>query len=229
MLVQLVQICHNISIIDNEAIVKFSIIEHDRKTHAFLFSAHLVDPIVLAKSVLRSEAEYGTDEHARKTALKCVGKVCRLPDKKIYVLKAGYQAEVPNKIRTKKGNLWRENELQEFECRHSEIDVGDGLTRFFSLLDLEGFDFKTLDSTILNYLYSLIIITNLDIDELHMNVESWARMGKHPGIAFDFDAVVSSLLRLDSTAVLRYFPADNGRHEMIVAVGNRDFISRHFL
>lgn len=196
--------------------------EHD----PFYFDANIVEPLALKKRELRSESEYEVDVNAEKTALNYIKRVSECFEGNIYLLVASQDVVRPNRVRTKKGVLWQEEELRKLDYRNGEFDVGDGNTRLVSLVNLDGFNYNDSETLVLSWLFSVIILTSTDIDTLNGYVAGWlSKKASNTVLAFNYEALAKDLLMLDTTVAMRYFPADNGRSEMLVAVGNREFVS----
>ncbi|WP_394390909.1 hypothetical protein [Shewanella woodyi] len=92
------------------------------------------------------------------------------------------------------------------------------------MVKLEDFNYDSAEAIVLNWVFSFILLTKLDVEDLNGLVEGWVAKGGKSVLAFNYDAVAKDLLELSTTSVLRYFPADNGRDETLVVVGNREFI-----
>lgn len=198
-----------------------------RNDEHFYFDANIVVPLVLKKRELRSELEYDADVFPEKTALKYLEQISECFAGKVYLLTVSQEIAPRSKVRSKKGMLWQEEELRELNSRNWEIDVSDGKSRLVSLINLDGFNYGVSETLVLNWLFSLIILSEIDMDVLRNHVEEWVAKGESGVLAYDYDAVAKSLVELESTVVLRYFPADNGRSEMLVVVGNRRFIDKN--
>jgi len=196
----------------------------NRKDDHFYFDADVEVPSVLKKWVLRSELEYDADVFAEKTALKYIERVSENFDGNIYLLTASQDIAPSSKVRTKKGVLWQEKELRKLENRNWEISVTNGKTRLVSLVNLDEFNYDASEVVVLNWIYSLMILSTTDIDVLSGYIEGWLAKGDNGVLAYNYDAVAENLISLSSTVAMRYFPADNGRCEMLVVVGNKKFI-----
>jgi hypothetical protein len=191
---------------------------------AFFFNADVSGSLLMEKIELRSEQEYDADISAENNALKYIEKISSCFDGNVFLVTASQDVGPTNKIRSKKGALWTEKKLRNLECYSGEVEVGMGSTRLVSLVKLEDFDYDSAEAIVLNWVFSFIILTKLDVEDLNGLVEGWvAKCGKSV-LAFNYDAVAKDLLNLSTTSVLRYFPADNGRDETIVVVGNRAFV-----
>lgn len=199
----------------------------NKKDDRFYFDTNIVDPLVLKKMELRSELEYDADVFAEKTALKYIKHISECFDGNVYLLTASQDIVRPSNIRTKKGVLWQEKELQKLDHRNLEIDVFDGKTRLISLINLEGFNYNASEAVVLNWIFSLIILSTVDIDVLSGHIEGWLAKDDNDVLSYNYSAVTKQLIPLNSTAVLRYFPSDNDRCEILVIVGNRNFIDEN--
>jgi hypothetical protein len=199
----------------------------NRKDDHFYFGAIVAEPLVLRKKMLRSELKYDADVFAEKTALKYIERISESFDGSIYLLTASQDIAQPSKVRTKKGVLWQEKELRRLDSRNLELDVSDGKTRLVSLVNLNGFNYDASEVVVLNWIFSLVILSTMDIDALSSHVKGWLSKGDKGVLVYNYDAVAKDLISLDSTVALRYFPADNDRCEMLVVVGNRDFIEEN--
>jgi hypothetical protein len=199
------------------------------KDDRFYFDADIAEPLVLVKKKLRSGLEYDADASPEKTALKCLKQISERFDGNVYLLTASQASGSRSKIRIKKGLFWGEKELRNLPARHWEVDVADGVSRIVSLVDLKGFSFDEGEGILLNWVFSLIVLSPLDIDALGDHVKEWIATGSESILAYDYSAVAKSLAFLDSVAALRYFPADNGRRETLLAVGNRSFVDKTVL
>lgn len=191
---------------------------------SFFFDADVVESLLLEKIGLRSGQEYDGDICAEKTALKYIERISKCFDGNVYLVTASQDVGPTNKIRSKKGVLWNEKKLRNLEAYSSEVEVGMGSTRLVSLVKLESFNYDAAEAIVLNWVFSFILLTKLDVEDLNCLIEGWMAKGGKSVLAFNYDAVAKDLLELSTTSVLRYFPADNGRDETLVVVGNRKFI-----
>ena len=190
----------------------------------FFFDADISDSLLLEKIRLRSEQEYDGDIYAEKTALKYIERISKCFNGNIYLVTASQDVGPANKMRSKKGVLWNEKKLRSFESYSGEVDVGMGNTRLVSLVKLKDFNYDAAEAIVLNWVFSFILLTKLDVEDLNNLVEGWVAKGGNSVLAFNYDAVAKDLLALSTTSALRYFPADNGRDEILVVVGNREFV-----
>lgn len=190
----------------------------------FYFDANLADPLALKIRELRSELEYDKDVFAGKTALKYIERISEGIDGNVYLLTVSQDISPSNKVRSKKGVLWQEKELRRLDNRSLEIGFSDGKSRLVSLVNLDGFNYDVSEALVLNWVFSLIILSTVSIDTLSKHIEGWLAKGDNSVLPYDYEVIAKDLASLDSTVVLRYFPADNGRPEMLVVVGDREFI-----
>lgn len=199
----------------------------NKKYNYLYFGGDIAEPLIIRKKVLRSEFEYDADVFAEKTALKYIERISECFGGSSYLLTASQDIAQPSNVRTKKGVLWQERELRKLDSRDLELDVFGGKTRLVSLVDLNGFGYDASEAAVLNWMFSLVVLSTMDIDVLSGHIEGWLSKGDSGVLAFNYDAVAKSLISLDSTVILRYFPADNGRRETLVVVGNKNFIEEN--
>jgi hypothetical protein len=191
----------------------------------FFFSdSDVSDSLSLEKIGLRSEQAYDGDIFAEKTALKYIERISKYFDGHVYLVSASQDVGPISRVRSKKGVLWNEKKLRNLENYSSEVEVDVGSTRLVSLVKLDGFSYDVGEAIILNWKYSFFLLTTLEIKDLNGLVEGWVAKKRKSVLAFSYDAVAKDLLKLSTTSVLRYFPADNGRDETLVVVGNREFV-----
>ena len=193
---------------------------------AFYFNADVSGSLLLEKIELRSQQEYDDDISSENTALKYIEKISNCFNGNVFLVTASQDVGPTNKMRSKKGALWTERKLRNFECYSGEVEVGMGCTRLVSLVKLEGFDFDSAEAIVLNWVFSFIVLTKLDVEDLNGLVEGWVAKNGKSVLAFNYDAVAKDLLELSTSSVLRYFPADNGRDETLLVVGNREFVEK---
>ncbi|GLR04325.1 hypothetical protein GCM10007906_19120 [Vibrio hyugaensis] len=191
---------------------------------AFFFNVDLSDSLFLEKIKLRSEQEYDVDQCPEITALKYIEKISHCFDGNVYLVVASHDIGPASKLRLKKGALWSNKELRNLEGYSGEVEVALGSTRLVSLVNLEKFDYESEGEAVLNWAFSFILLTKLDLESFNGLVEGWVAKGEKSVLAFNYDAVARDLLKLSTTSVLRYFPADNGRDETLVVVGNRGML-----
>jgi len=191
---------------------------------SFFFDADVSDLLLLEKIGLRSEQEYDGDVCAEKTALKYIQRISKCFDGNVYLVTASQDVGPANKMRSKKGVLWNEKKLRSLESYGGEVEVGMGSTRLVSLVKLEDFNYDAAEAIVLNWVFSFILLTEIGVEDLNSLIEGWVAKGGNSVLAFNYDAVAKDLLKLSTTSVLRYFPADNGRDETLVVVGNRVFV-----
>lgn len=190
---------------------------------SYYFGENIVKPVVMRIMTLRSEPEYDADPCPEKTALKYNEKIYKQLGVNIYLLNASEEVAASNKLRTKKRSMFLESHFQKLDSRSGEFEVFEGKTRLASLVNLNGFGFDTSEMIILNWGYSLVILSAIDIDTLYGYVDGWIDKRQKAWFPFNYDAIAHDLLSLDKTIVTRYFFADNGHNECLVIVGNENF------
>jgi hypothetical protein len=196
---------------------------YDRIHHAFLLNAELRPPLILLNKTLRSEEEYDNDLNAGGAALKFIHTFSKCFLGNVYVAISGQQIVKSNSFQARKGVLPPQSCLRKLELR--EIPVTNEFSRLGVVVSLAGFDYSKEDQMLLNFGYSMLILSRQSLDDIYPVVRHWLANESNSLLGFNYDAVVNDLLKFGDTAVMRYFPADNGRHEMLVVIGNEHFLN----
>jgi hypothetical protein len=199
--------------------------EYDRGRHAFLFNGELKHPLVLIKKDIRSEKEYDSDPAAESTALGTIRTLVMGFDGNVYSVVSRPQPVKAESFLARKSILPPDSGLRKLDQRKIEARLNNGLLRMASVFSLTAFDWEIKDSFVLGHYSNLFILSRKDIDSISPLVRNWLATERDSSFAFNCDAIVRDLITCDDTALMRYFPADNGRHEMIVIVGNETFVS----
>lgn len=198
---------------------------NSRDVGSFYSDDNVVEPLIFKTIQLRTEAQYDADIYAEKTAMSYIEKIVNAFESNVYLLTVSQDVINPSKLRTKKGVLWGEKGFRGLDYRNGEFDVNNGRTRLYSLVNLDGLNYDKPEPLVLNWISSLILFTKMDIDFLNNYVGNWLSHGKEIILPFNHNALAQDLLLLNTTAIMHYFPADNGRNEILALVGNKSFIN----
>jgi len=193
-------------------------------TQQYYFNAVVQAPLLLKLQTLRDELAYNADSCPEITALKFIEKISKCFKGHIYLINIGSDIAPPSNLRAKKGALWGANELRKLDNRSFQILIDGNNTRLISLVDLKGFSYES-PSKVLNWMSSMLLLSTLDLDELASVASDWVSKEQESVLPYNYDAIVKTLQSLESTAVLRYFPADNGKPESLVAVGQKNYMT----
>lgn len=189
----------------------------------YYFNAVVDAPLSFKHHTLREESAYDADSNTEITALKFIEKVSICSKENIYLIIAGNDIAPSNGLRTKKGVLWGESKLKKLDHRNFEVIIDENNTRLMSIVDLKDFSYDS-PSKVLNWMSCMLLLSNLNLDKLAGLVSEWVSKDRKSALPYNYDAVAKTLHDLESTAVLRYFPADNGKSESLVAVGQSSFL-----
>jgi hypothetical protein len=140
----------------------------------------------------------------------------------VYVVICGQQIVKPNSFQARKGVLPRESCLRTLDLR--ELPVTNESLRPGVLVSLAGFDYNEENQMLLNFGYGILILSKQGIDYIYTIAKNWLA-NKSYGLGFNYHAVIDDLVKNHDTAVMRYFPADNGWNEMLAVIGNEHFVS----
>jgi len=180
--------------------------------------------LMLAKSI-RSEREYQADPNAAAHGLELARRATSCVKGRPFVFFVTPSPELRSSVRTKKGLLWDYPDMKELDARHGEVEADEKYSSLTSLICLEKYGFCDPNSFIGNWRQSVLLVSDLSIDELFSNTPSWVHTTSKGGIPLDFEQMFSDLERLSNTAVLRYLAAYNGRDETIAAVGHENLLN----
>lgn len=191
---------------------------------SFLFNADIEPPLILRSQVLRTEAEYDEEKNPERTALQLLKRLIQCVGKRAYLVIASQGAEIPNRVRSYKGLLWNQEELRLLEHDRHEVEVRDGRTRLVAVVDLQNFSYASSDNFLLSWTNSFLFLSEKNLLEISEYAKKWIDYDQVSILPFNFRLMAKDLRDLDSSAILRYFPADNGHNEMIAIVGDGNFI-----
>jgi hypothetical protein len=190
---------------------------------AHFFSGPLNTPVVARVWYFRSERDYDAVEQAEIVAARMVRQFAECAGTFCFLLIAS-DAATPSILRSTKSAVWEYRCLRKLRHLNSETQCIDGSTRLVTLIDLSRFAFDTDYSALLNWGGSVIVLCNDSIESLLVTVGPWIQCDPNSTVAFDFDAVATSIQMNPMLGLLRYFPPDRSRREAIVVVAHEPFI-----
>lgn len=139
----------------------------------------------------------------------------------IYFLRVGFHISKKSDFRTRM-SLRKEiatthlKDLVKFEVDGqngtSRLAVIGPLTEELGLMSLEA---------LLNWVYSIVIVSELEIGQIAQRAEAWVNTRKSSPLGFDFSCVLRDLERDPTSAICRFFPNDNGRPAALSIVFGR--------
>ncbi|MFN7769236.1 MAG: hypothetical protein ACK5WR_16205 [Planctomycetaceae bacterium] len=193
------------------------------KDRAFYFCGKLEQPIVAKVWFIRSEQEYDAESQPEILAMslirrcaKCLGK----PPFLVFFSDGGR----PSALRSKKGALCDNKELRQLPHIAFELACGHGETKLGAIVDLSDFSFDSCASYLLNWGRSLILLSSDSLSDLKLVVEKWTSKDRADVLAFDYDAIASSIHKSTGLGLMRYLPPSNSRREAIVVVAEKHFV-----
>ena len=189
----------------------------------YYFNAAIDGPLSFSLQILREESAYDADLAPETRALKYIENLAKRSAENVYLIFAENDMAPSSGLRMKKGALWGDCQLRELDNRSFEVLIYENYTRLVSIVDLKDFSYDS-PSKILNWMSSLLLFSNLNLDEISLLVREWFSKDRKSVQPYNYDAIAKTLCNLSSTAVIRYFPADNGRPESLVAVGQKSYL-----
>lgn len=114
--------------------------------------------------------------------------------------------------------------LSELQHCTFEVECGGSKTRLGVVLNLSSFDFKNSVGVILNYLDACFIVTSLNIQEVCKLAENWLEISESAVLGLNYARMAEDIRQGKNFAIVRYFYADNNKPEILIAVGQRNFL-----
>lgn len=139
----------------------------------------------------------------------------------IYFLRVGYDISKKSDFRTrmslrKEIAITHRKDLVKFE-----VEGQNGTSRLAVIGPLtEELGFTSLEA-LLNWVHSIVIVSELEIGQIAQRAEAWVNTGKSSPLGFDFSCVLSDLERDPTSVICRFFPNDNGRPAALSIVFGR--------
>ena len=181
----------------------------------FFFGEELFAPL---KGILiegRNEADYYKNQGA-SLAMEALYAGLAASKAKAFLITVEPAPSFYRKLKSKKGLLWSRPSLSSLPYETYEIMIGNaGMSSLAAWVDLNDFEFRSDSDLILNWCYSFIVITREDDIDWKSKIPNWIGKNSESSDDFDFTLIFRDLVSLKRTGILRYFPPDNGRNEMI--------------
>lgn len=129
----------------------------------------------------------------------------------MYFLRVGSDISKKSEYRTKIG-LRKEIAVAHREnVINIEVDAPNGNSRLAVLGSLnEEAGFTSLEA-LLNWIYSIVIVSELEIGQVAKKAEAWINNTEDSFLGFDFPRVFKDLETDNGSAVCRFFPEENGK------------------
>jgi hypothetical protein len=186
--------------------------------HSFWFPAAIKAPLVILIKEMRTEVDYDSDPNAEVNALHAVLSATRLLSGKTYVVMSEANVAVVSKLRSKRGLLPLGSPLRQLEHYHLEIPVAGNFSRLGVVLVLTERVNETEIYDLLNWVNGVFVVSPMAIEDVCTMASGWMAEEVAKPLCFNYDAIAASVAEHPEVSVVRYFPADNGRPETIVAV-----------
>lgn len=195
-------------------------------TTEFLFPEAVEPPLEMLVKQLRSDVEYDMDTDADLTALRAIaGLRDTCSAQSWFLIYAEPKIAVRSTLRSKRGLLVGEKKvLSKLQHCTFEAECGGNHTRLGVVLNLCNFDFKSSAGVILNYIDACLIVTYLNIQDVCKLAENWLEISESAVLGVSYARMAEDIKKEANLAVVRYFCADNNRPEILVVVGQRNFL-----
>jgi hypothetical protein len=198
--------------------------DYDERKHSFLFPAKFPEPLILAVLELRSERIYDLELDTEAATLSAILDAARhLPGQPFSFL--SQDTGSVNKLRSYRGIIPSRSSLRQLEHRRLEVQTAPNVSRLGAIVSLQG---ASLDDEaarlVLNYWNALIVVSKSDLNELRELAVSLMTNMESRYSRVNFRALALALGQCVDDFAMRYFPADNGRHETIALLFNESKI-----
>lgn len=191
----------------------------------FYFDDLLTSGLNLEYRILRSELLYSSDESPEVAALDYLKSLSSVFDGFMYLVVASHTSEQQTLLRRKKGIFWNFKPLKKLNNITSEVFYESDKSRLVGIVDLSGFNYDSCEQALLNWTSSFIILSNKKIIDMTKYIDTFISEDQESFIPFNFKSIANAINKLGETSVVRYFPADNGRHEVLALAETKDFDS----
>lgn len=203
------------------------------EAHGFSFWVDLVDPLIIVENIMRSEAEYSSEENPHLFPLRILRRIRDACPFHLYLALSEGGISPVRKLKTYKGLLWGNEVLRAQDHREFEVAVaGKNLSRLGGVVSLDNFDFVVYENLLFHLVNSCIVLSSMAIDPMAEKVRQWLELDRKKLFGFDYARIAADLPACDSTSILRYFPADRGRPEFFALLSTKNTfegIRRHWL
>jgi len=201
-------------------------IHNDDESKVFYLGTHIFPKSLEFRIFrLRSEYEYIQDKNTEEKALSYLKLLLKKPHENIFLITAELSANMPSKVRSRKRLLEEKKQLKNLESAGFEIQVCANRTKFLSIAKLNNFNYDYNPLFMLSYMHSFILVTPANLSDFSSLCIKWLDKKKHSVIAFDYNLIISDLVNMPHTTLLRYFFADNGKPEALAFIGKNQIIN----
>lgn len=178
--------------------------------------SRLPEGTMLGAWQLRTEGMYDNDPHPESTALKLIQHFNINFNRSAYMLIADSEAAKWSNLRQKKFELKVRRLFKGYQLAIFHRSFGGGVVRFGSIISSNDCYFKPVDDIILNFAYSLLILSVDNFDDIVQYANDWLSTPNSVS-GIDINSVAVGLSTTAGTTAIRYSPAENGKPEMIYA------------
>ena len=160
-------------------------------------------------------------------ALSYVREFVTCAEKPVYIVARNPHWKRTDELRAKGGLLADKPALKKQSHRDLEVNYEDGSAELMSVVDLDGFSFENDAGTILDFVNSIMVVADSDIDWVADRCRAWVPRNRSISFLFDHDRMAKDIARFESFSFVRYYSGDNAYDEELVAIGNVNFVSSY--
>lgn len=192
---------------------------------AFLFTESMGPSLVLKTKILRSEESYDEDQDAQQTALNYILQIREeCSEYHMYLVYTSSGIKQFSAVRSHKGLLYNCKDLALLPHERLEVDCGEGRTRLAVVIDLGAYQQESCVHMVLGYSYGCIVMSSHPLTYVSNLALRWIARSEKSVRGIDYSAVATDLESDDKLGAVRYFFADNGSPELLVAVAQRGIL-----
>ena len=192
---------------------------------AFLFTESMGPSLALKTKILRSEESYDEDQDAQQTALNYILQIREeCSEYHMYLVYTSSGINPLSAVRSHKGLLYKCKDLALLPHKRLEVDCGERRTRLAVVIDLGVYQQGACAHMVLSYSYGCIVVSPHSLEYISNLALRWIARSEKSVRGIDYSAVATDLVSDQKLGVVRYFVADNGSPELLVAVAQRGIL-----
>lgn len=168
---------------------------------------------------LRNETSYNADPEPEVKALRLLVDCFEGSKLKVSFLWASDDTGKTSAVRLKKFSIASRKVFGLYKREEHEVFVDDSKSRLVSVVELDDFSEKPLPEEVLHSGTGLFVISS---EDKHFEISDQLVSKEYSSSAFDIRGILDLSGEDSDVCLMRYFPADNGRDESILLIGQKN-------
>lgn len=199
---------------------------YDDRRDRFFFPVTIKTPLTILVKELRSEEDYDSDPCADENALHAILRFNEsLPGSKYAVISGGEAAPVSRR-RSRQGLLRPDSTLRKLKHYDLEVPFKDNHSRLGVVFPLPQAGCEDDPAPLLNWINGMMFTSSMTLEKVCGIAGKWLDGDVTKPLGFNYDAVADAMVEFPGTLVMRYFPADNGKNEIVVLAGHKALVNK---